>query len=321
MKRELRLLSAAINFVRTEHDYPELANPVQSLGLDGGESRVRWISRSEATALILAAGAAARQPHLRNFVRLALSTGCRKNELLALEWHRVDFERSHFRLECEHTKNGKRRLVPLNSGALLALRDQSDWVARHCAGSEWVFASSSGRRVGNLQKGFVAACARAGIENFRIHDLRHTFAHGSSWRAFPCTSSRTCWDIPPSRSLSAMRICPLITVARPCRNSCRSNRLVELQRHSKFANTKQNWTVVYYNERVKRDVFALPAGILADYLRLLDLMQEFGADLRMPHSRAMGADCLNCAQKAGKASGACFTAPMLDSGSWSCIRL
>lgn len=51
---------------------------------------------------------------------------------------------------------------------------------------------------------------------------------------------------------------------------------------------KQNWTVVYYNERVKRDVFALPAGILADYLRLLDLMREFGADLRMPHSRTMG---------------------------------
>ncbi|WP_248845127.1 MULTISPECIES: tyrosine-type recombinase/integrase [Burkholderia] len=178
VKRELRLLSAAINFVRTEHDYPELANPVQSLGLDGGESRVRWISRSEAVELILAAGAAARQPHLRNFVRLALSTGCRKNELLALEWHRVDFERSHFRLECEHTKNGKRRLVPLNSGALSALRDQRDWVARHCAGSEWVFASSSGRRVSNLQKGFVAACARAGIEDFRIHDLRHTFA---SW--------------------------------------------------------------------------------------------------------------------------------------------
>ncbi|AYE29136.1 hypothetical protein CNX72_18715 [Burkholderia pseudomallei] len=61
-----------------------------------------------------------------------------------------------------------------------------------------------------------------------------------------------------------------------------------MQRYSKFANMKQNWTVVYYNERVKRDVFALPAGILADYLRLLDLMQEFGADLRMPHSRAMG---------------------------------
>ncbi|MBF3415608.1 type II toxin-antitoxin system RelE/ParE family toxin [Burkholderia pseudomallei] len=51
---------------------------------------------------------------------------------------------------------------------------------------------------------------------------------------------------------------------------------------------KQNWMIVYYNERIKRDVFALPVGILADYLRLLDLMQEFGANLRMPHSRAMG---------------------------------
>ena len=49
-----------------------------------------------------------------------------------------------------------------------------------------------------------------------------------------------------------------------------------------------NWTVTYYNERVKRDVFAMPVGILADYLRLLDLMRDFGADLRMPHSRAMG---------------------------------
>lgn len=48
------------------------------------------------------------------------------------------------------------------------------------------------------------------------------------------------------------------------------------------------WTVTYYNDRVKRDVYALPAGILADYLRLLGLMQEFGADLRMLHSRAMG---------------------------------
>ncbi|MET5115545.1 site-specific integrase, partial [Burkholderia pseudomallei] len=81
--------------------------------------------------------------------------------MLAVEWLREDFERSLFRLECAHTKNGKRRLVPLNSGALLALRAQRDWVARHCAGSEWVFASSSGRRVGNLHKGVVAAGARA----------------------------------------------------------------------------------------------------------------------------------------------------------------
>jgi len=49
-----------------------------------------------------------------------------------------------------------------------------------------------------------------------------------------------------------------------------------------------HWTVTYFNERVKREVFALPAGILADYLRLLGTMEKHGADLRMPYSRAMG---------------------------------
>lgn len=50
----------------------------------------------------------------------------------------------------------------------------------------------------------------------------------------------------------------------------------------------RNWTITYYSDRVRREVFTLPAGILADYLRLLGIMQEFGADLRMPHSHAMG---------------------------------
>ncbi|WP_207817688.1 tyrosine-type recombinase/integrase, partial [Pseudomonas sp. 74_A] len=108
VKRELKFLSAAINFVRLECDCSDLPNPAQSLGLNGGEHRVRWISRAEASALILSASAYAKRPHLANFVRLALSTGCRKNELLALDWCRVDFEHSFLRLNAEHTKNGKR---------------------------------------------------------------------------------------------------------------------------------------------------------------------------------------------------------------------
>jgi phage-related protein len=48
------------------------------------------------------------------------------------------------------------------------------------------------------------------------------------------------------------------------------------------------WTITYYSERVKDEVFSLPVGIRADYLRLLGILEQFGADLRMPHSRAMG---------------------------------
>jgi hypothetical protein len=80
------------------------------------------------------------------------------------------------------------------------------------------------------------------------------------------------------------------------------------------------WTVAYFNERVKREVFALPAGILAGYLRLLELIYEFGADLRMPHSRAMGDGLFELRPRAGKASGACFTACKRVSKSSFCIR-
>lgn len=49
-----------------------------------------------------------------------------------------------------------------------------------------------------------------------------------------------------------------------------------------------NWTITYYNEKVRREVFAMPAGIVADYVRLTDAMTLYGADLRMPHARPMG---------------------------------
>lgn len=48
------------------------------------------------------------------------------------------------------------------------------------------------------------------------------------------------------------------------------------------------WTIQYYNERVQRELNAWPVGIYADFLRLAMLMEEHGADLRLPHSRAMG---------------------------------
>ncbi|PKO61517.1 MAG: hypothetical protein CVU24_08280 [Betaproteobacteria bacterium HGW-Betaproteobacteria-18] len=49
-----------------------------------------------------------------------------------------------------------------------------------------------------------------------------------------------------------------------------------------------NWSITYYNDRVRKEVFSMPAGIVADYVRLTDAMALYGADLRMPHSKAMG---------------------------------
>jgi phage-related protein len=48
------------------------------------------------------------------------------------------------------------------------------------------------------------------------------------------------------------------------------------------------WTIDYYSEAVRLEIEALPVGIRAAYARLTELLEEFGLDLRMPHSRAMG---------------------------------
>ena len=48
------------------------------------------------------------------------------------------------------------------------------------------------------------------------------------------------------------------------------------------------YTISYYSSDVRTIILGMPSGILADYLRLSDLLQEVGPAVRMPHSRAMG---------------------------------
>jgi phage-related protein len=67
-----------------------------------------------------------------------------------------------------------------------------------------------------------------------------------------------------------------------------------------------NWRITYYNERVQRDVWAMPASIVADYLRLTEAMALYGADLRMPHSRAMGGGLFELRPKGSEGIGRVF---------------
>ena len=48
------------------------------------------------------------------------------------------------------------------------------------------------------------------------------------------------------------------------------------------------WQIEFYNQRLRSIIEEWPDGIYADFLRLAGVMREYGADLRMPHSRAMG---------------------------------
>jgi len=175
INKEVGLLSSAINYARREWGW-EHPNPAAQCKQREPEGRVRWLTRAEVAALVNAAERDPRAPHLPDFIRLAVNSGCRKGELLGLEWRRVDLQAGLIRLEGHHTKAGKRRAVPLNEEARAAIIGRANFRARNCPGTPWVFAHKDGRRVQDVKKSFATACARAGIDDFRIHDLRHTCA-------------------------------------------------------------------------------------------------------------------------------------------------
>lgn len=175
INRELSLLSAAINHANQNLGW-DVRNPTVGRKLREPEGRVRWITASEADRLIAAAESEPRAPYLADFIRMAINTGCRKEELLGLEWERVDLNARLVYLEGAHTKSGKRRSVPINEVAMEALRQRMRFRATHCPSSPWVFVTNKGERVISIWRSFLTACRRAGIEDFRVHDLRHTCA-------------------------------------------------------------------------------------------------------------------------------------------------
>jgi phage-related protein len=49
-----------------------------------------------------------------------------------------------------------------------------------------------------------------------------------------------------------------------------------------------SYTIDYFHPRVKTEIESWPGGVLADFARIVELLIEFGPNLRMPHSRSMG---------------------------------
>lgn len=189
INRELSLLSAAINYARREWEW-DIPNPVSGRMLKEPEGRVRWISQVEADVLIRAAESEPKAPWLAHFIRLGLHTGCRKGEILGLEWSRVDLQEGVIYLEAVHTKAGKRRSVPMNAIAREAIMQLLRFRAEHAPGTPWVFCNKQGRQVRSIKRSFSTACKKAGIENFRIHDLRHTCASWLVTAGVPLTEVR-----------------------------------------------------------------------------------------------------------------------------------
>jgi len=176
INRELALLSAAINLYNRDHNRA-LPNPTTGRKLKEAPGRIRWITQAEATRLIEAAKAEEKAAqHLPDFLTVLLNTGMRSGEALALEWNRVDLKNNLIYLHETDQKNGKKSSIPINQQTRAALLHRASIKASHCPSSQWVFCKEDGSQIKTVRRSFATACRTAKIEDFRVHDTRHTVA-------------------------------------------------------------------------------------------------------------------------------------------------
>jgi integrase len=129
--------------------------------------RVRYLSPMQANLLLQEL-----PEHLADIVRFSLATGLRRSNVTKLEWSQVDMQRNVAWIHGDQAKAGKPIHVTLNATAITVLTKQID---KH---PKSVF-SYKGRPITQVNtKAWYKALKRAGIEDFRWHDLRHTWA---SW--------------------------------------------------------------------------------------------------------------------------------------------
>ncbi len=127
--------------------------------------RLRYLSKEECGVLL---GYCSH--HIRPIVITALNTGMRKGEILSLEWEKhVDLKHGFILLDV--TKNGERREIPINR----TLRETLQGLVRRID-SPFVFVDKEGERYQDIKRSFKSALRKAGIKDFRFHDLRHCFA-------------------------------------------------------------------------------------------------------------------------------------------------
>lgn len=168
--RYLASLSHAFTIAMKEWNWVE-ANPVLKISKPReARGRERFLSDSERERLLVACAASSSR-FLRTAVVLAISTGMRRGEMMGIRWEQVDLKRGLIMLT--QTKNDTSRAVPL-AGLAHGLMTELAQVRR--INADLVFYGADPARPVDLKKPWDTAVRKAGLADFRFHDLRHTAA-------------------------------------------------------------------------------------------------------------------------------------------------
>jgi integrase len=165
VNRMLALVRAILRKCVGEWEWLDRAPQVRMLRVP--TRRIRFLTHEEARRLL-----AELPEHLADMAAFSLATGLRAANVTGLQWKQVDLARQLAWIHPDQAKARKAIAVPLNAEAIALVQKQ---VGKH---RTHVF-SFRGQPVVQLStKAWYAALERAGIEDFRWHDLRHCWA---SW--------------------------------------------------------------------------------------------------------------------------------------------
>ncbi len=145
-------------------------NPTAGIPLLKENNQVeRFLSAEEAKALLIAIKAS-KNPMLQHIVSMLILTGARKREVLDAKWADFDMERTSWRIP--NTKAGKARIVPLSDTATSLLTK-----LKKKKRSPYAFANPiTLKPYKSIYYSWHTARKEAGLDDVRIHDLRHSFA-------------------------------------------------------------------------------------------------------------------------------------------------
>lgn len=129
--------------------------------------RIRYLTQNEAQRLLTHL-----PEHLADMAAFSLATGLRRANVTGLQWSQIDLVRRLAWIHPDQAKARKAIAVPLNAEAVLLIRKQ---IGKH---SVFVFSYKGNPIYQVSTKAWYKGLKSAGIENFRWHDLRHTWA---SW--------------------------------------------------------------------------------------------------------------------------------------------
>ena len=172
VNRELSLLRSMFNRA-IEWELFEKNPTVGIKKLSENNSRCRWLTDKEQAALLSHCQGATKM-----IVLIALKTGLRRGEIMNLKWQQspgsnyVDFANNVIVIHEGLSKSGKSRYIPMAESLKIAFEN----FPRQ-NGSDYIFFNpETGKPVGSVKASFQVALKKAGITDFKFHDLRHTFA-------------------------------------------------------------------------------------------------------------------------------------------------